>query len=322
MEKMMPTYPTEHVIDPIYDEGFKLIFGREDVSERLILDLLNSIFVNDPELGNIVNVRFTNTEKPNETIGGKGIRYDIRCTTSTGHHFIVEMQKAEQIHFMERCVYYVSRDTAEQGFKGRKDDCEEWDFSLMPVVGLFFTNFHVRELSEKPLVYGRLVDEETGQPMGDYQRYVFIQLPCFHKSEEDCDTQIDKWIYNIKNMGNTQTVAFKSQSDIFDYLHSVSNVAALDKNERDLYEAALMRARDYNAQMKTARIRGHEQGFAMGIAEGRAEGRAEGIAEGRAEGRAEGLTLTAKKMLEKGYDIATVADITGLSEEDIAHLKD
>ncbi|MDE6006028.1 MAG: Rpn family recombination-promoting nuclease/putative transposase [Muribaculaceae bacterium] len=67
-----------------------------------MIKLLNSIFAGDPLLGNNVTIRFTNTERTNELINGRGLRYDITCTTSTGHHFIVEMQKGEQKHLLER----------------------------------------------------------------------------------------------------------------------------------------------------------------------------------------------------------------------------
>lgn len=196
MDKEMPTYPHERVVNPIYDEGFKLIFGREDVSEPLLKDLFNSIFSSDPVLGNITGVQFINTEKQNEILDGRGVRYDIRCVTSTGHHFIVEMQKAEQEHFTERCIYYLSRDISEQGFKGMTKTGESWDFSLTPVVGIFICNFAVRELATRAVVSGRIMDEESRQPIGDYMRYVFIQLPWFQKAAEDCATRTDKWIYN------------------------------------------------------------------------------------------------------------------------------
>ena len=48
-----------------------------------------------------------------------------------------------------------------------------------------------------------------------------------------------------------------------------------------------------------------------------AEGRAEGIAEGRAEGRAE----VARKMLDKGMSTELVAEMTGLSLEEVSSLK-
>ena len=69
---------------------------------------------------------------------------------------------------------------------------------------------------------------------------------------------------------------------------------------------------------------GKAEGLAQGLAQGRAEGKAQGLAEGRAEGRAEGLKeeklLNAKKMKSKGYPIEDIAEITGLSKEEINKL--
>jgi len=52
-------------------------------------------------------------------------------------------------------------------------------------------------------------------------------------------------------------------------------------------------------------------------AEGRAEGMEEGRAEGMAKGRYEEKKTNAKKMKEKGFSVAVIAEITGLAEEEI-----
>ncbi|MDE5806870.1 MAG: Rpn family recombination-promoting nuclease/putative transposase [Muribaculaceae bacterium] len=331
----------QHVLDPMFDVGFKLIFGREDVSEPLLIDLLNSIFDGDPKFGNIVSLSFKNTEHPNEWVEGKGIRYDIKCETADHHHFIVEMQKAEQEHFLERCCYYVDRAVAAQGYrgKGKEKDGEEWDFSLEPVVGVFFCNFHVRELDCRPVVKARLADEETHQPVGDCERYVFIQIPYFKHEEDECTTKLEKWIYNIKNMGRMQKVAFTIE-DTFRYLNEVSDFATLPQSEREIYEAELMKARDYYATMKTARKRGMEkgleegreigleQGRVLGLEQGRVlgleQGRALGLEEGRMEGRAEGRLDTyrqvVKNLAQMGMTPEDIAKATGLSMDELSAL--
>ncbi|MDE6654133.1 MAG: Rpn family recombination-promoting nuclease/putative transposase [Muribaculaceae bacterium] len=303
------------VIDPIYDIGFKLLFGREHVSEPLLISLLNTIFTGDPQLSNIVEVKYENAEKPDEIEEGKGIRYDVHCTTSTGHHFIVEMQKSEQTHFLERSGYYVSRATAVQGYKGDSYESGIWDFSLTPVVGVFLCNFHVRGLPKKPLTKLRLTDEETGEPIGDFHRYAFIQLPFFIKEKVECTDMMDQWIYNIKNMGSRQNVAFTTQNEIFSYLESVSNVAALNKKERDIYEASLMRARDYNAVMKTAEAKAEAKGMAEGMAKGMAEGMAKGAELEKVE--------MIRNMYRHGLSIDVIAAVTNFPiqkiEEIISH---
>ena len=53
-----------------------------------------------------------------------------------------------------------------------------------------------------------------------------------------------------------------------------------------------------------------------GLALGREEGRAEGLAQGRADSLAE----VARAMLAKGMDAATIFELTGLKDTDIASL--
>ena len=85
-------------------------------------------------------------------------------------------------------------------------------------------------------------------------------------------------------------------------------------------------ARAYYAQadihnaIQTADMEALQRGRAEGLAEGRAEGLAEGRAEGLAEGRTEEKLATAKKMKAKGYPIDDIAEMTGLSPEEIEKL--
>jgi predicted transposase/invertase (TIGR01784 family) len=60
------------------------------------------------------------------------------------------------------------------------------------------------------------------------------------------------------------------------------------------------------------------------LASAKREGRAEGLAEGRtaglAEGEAKGKAETARRMLARDMEISVVADITGLSEDEVRAL--
>ena len=308
------------IIDPLIDEGFKLLFGREGISEPLLIKLLNSIFAGDPVLGNIVSLRFTNTEHPNEHINGRGLRYDITCITSNGHHFIVEMQKGEQKHLIERSEYYVARAIASQGYRGKDEENRDWDFSLIPVVGVFLCNFKVHGLESEPITYGGICNLRTGKQIGNSQCYVYIQLPNFTKEELECESLLDKWIYNIKHMGAAQEVAFKTDNEIFKYLDSVSSVAALDPRERDYYEAALKYSRDYNAILSTAKEKAEAQGREEGLAKGLAQGLTEGRAEGLMAGKKEEQRRIALEMVRQGISVDLVTHVTNLSIEEVQDL--
>ena len=66
---------------------------------------------------------------------------------------------------------------------------------------------------------------------------------------------------------------------------------------------------------------GMAKGKAEGMAEGMAKGMTRGMAKGKAEGMAEGQLAIAKRLLEKGYTIPEISELTGLSVADLSQLK-
>lgn len=287
-------------IDPLYDIGFKLLLGRENVSEEVLMNFLNAIFDGDPELSSIIHLRYLNTEHQGEWKDAKGIRYDIMCETSSGHRFIVEMQKASQENFVKRGIYYVCRSIAEQGHRGKDEDELSWEYDVTPVIGVFLCNFHVPALPYKTLTKARILDEETSEPVGDLMRLVFIQLPSFDKREEECVSEFDQWIYNLKNMGQNQAVAFQNRNEIFRRVANIGRLANLSPDERRDYETEIKYARDTYNQIKFALKEGMEKGLEKGRAEG------------RAEGELLGLEKTARKMKRMGFSHEDIHSITGL----------
>ena len=86
----------------------------------------------------------------------------------------------------------------------------------------------------------------------------------------------------------------------------------------------MMTENDYRNCIDFAReegiAEGHASGFAEGIAEGEARGLAVGEAKGRAEGKSETLVAVAKSMKAKGYAIADIMDVSGLSQKEVEEL--
>ena len=103
-----------------------------------------------------------------------------------------------------------------------------------------------------------------------------------------------------------------------------AEIAHYSESERRQYFESQKEYWDNYSIMTTALNKGLRQGRAEGRAEGLAEGRAEGLAEGRVEGLAEGEAKAnrenARRMKAKGYAIHDIAEVTGLSEEEIERL--
>ena len=302
----------DKIIDPLSDLGFKFLFGREKMSEPVLMDLLNAILCSGEDTEKITSLTYLNNERAAEWKDGKSIRYDILCQTESKKRFIVEMQKAGQPNFIDRATFYVSRGIAEQGYRGKKEEEREWDYSLEPVVGVFICSSHVRGLERKPIVRASTLDEETFKPIGTKTRYVFVQLSSFEKEEAECDNLDDQWIYNIKHMGIRQEVAFKQNSEVFRRLEEVANVATLTPEQRYHYEADVKIVRDTLNQIRGAYQDGEETGKEIGIKIGEEKG--------RAEGRAEGKMDVAREMKKRGMKLGDIMLFTGLTEQQISSL--
>lgn len=285
-------------INPLTDFGFKYIFGNA-ADKEFMLSFLNSLF---PQEGGIIDVEYIDKEHVGVSKTSRALIYDLHCLTSSGKKFILEMQNRYQTHFKDRALFYVSEDFVSQGKKG-----DDWDYSLMPVYGVFLMNFDWRNEDDGRIKnHFSIREDETGELFTDKFKLVFIKIPLLEKGEEDCRETFERWIYLLKNMEMLERIPQSFMSEpVFKRLGKVARVAALSEPERRAYDRSLKAYRDNYAIALTERAEGH------------AEGHAEGLAEGRAEGRAEGALLIAGKMLRDGMPPEKIAEYTGLSIDEI-----
>lgn len=112
-------------------------------------------------------------------------------------------------------------------------------------------------------------------------------------------------------MDNLEKIPFLDQKAIFKRLSEIASRPNLSKEERAQYEAEWRMYNDYFNSIESA-----EKKARMEQEEARAKGLAEGLAEGRTEAKLE----DARKMKSKGYPVIDIAEITGLSIEEINNL--
>ena len=113
-------------------------------------------------------------------------------------------------------------------------------------------------------------------------------------------------------MNKLKEISFKDRKTIFGRLESLASQANMTKEERAQYRHEWKIYNDYFNSVDTAKKEGH--------AEGLKEGHAEGLKEGLEKGRAEEKIENAKKMKDKGSPLDFIADITGLTIEEINNL--
>ena len=286
-------------INPFTDWGFKKIFGQE-VTKDILITFLNSLLEGEHV---ITDLTFLDKEQLSETKDMRGIIYDVYCTTDKGERIIVEMQNRDQTHFIDRTTLYIAKAIANQGQKG------SWDYELDAVYGVFFMNFKSMELDNDKLRTDIVLsDKETHKMFTDKVRMIYLQLPCFTKSEAECNTLFDCFIYTLKNMEILDRMPFMAKNAVFKKLAEIADVNTLTQEEHEKYDSSIKVLRDNIAVYQGA------------IREGEMKGMEEGIKTGLAKGRQEGRIETIKMLLASGMPIEQIATALNVDIEELKAL--
>ena len=297
--------------DPSVDYAFKRIFGTEKYKDATIR-LLNSLIADRK----IVDVSYPNTEIIGPTGSSRKSAIDVLCEDQDGAKFIVEMQNAEQSHFMERTVFYASKVISMLAEPGR-----EYDYSIPPSYVIAFINFKLGRIEgcnvdegQYFLHYVTREDSLKGKLPGSTE-YFFLGIDDFDKNEDELETYPEKWLYLLKHSKSFSgiPVSYKADETFRTYFEACAR-AGFSKDEETRYTNAMMNEWDIANSKREACERAEAKGRAEGLAEGEAKGRTEGAAEKQSE--------IAKAMLQKNFPIDVIASVTGLSEKQVKDLQD
>ena len=175
---------------------------------------------------------------------------------------------------------------------------------------LDFLNFSPIDFKKQFRTDVVLAEKDTKEQFSDKLRMIYLQLPLFTKEADECENQVERWIYLLKNMETLHRLPWAAQSAVFQKLESIADVGGMTRAERLQYDEALKKYRDTISVFEGVRM------------EGRMEGRKEGRMEGNAEGRENEKKATIRRLLASGASVDIIAIATGMSEADVRHLID
>ena len=121
-----------------------------------------------------------------------------------------------------------------------------------------------------------------------------------YKEAEECENQVERWIYLLKNMETLNRLPWAAQSAVFKKLESIADVSAMTRAERLQYDEALKKYRDTISVFEGVRM--------------------EGRMEGRVEGSLKEKMAIASNLRSMGMSISDISKATGLQEEEIKAL--
>lgn len=294
-------------INPVTDFGFKRIFKDEEITRGFLNALVQKY---DPKTY-IKSVTITDGEIDEINKDSRRVVYDVHCTTDNEEHFVIEMQNEPQTFFSERIVYYLSRAISYQQGKGYieytdangKKQKKQWNYHLKKIYGVFFMNFKDADPDrQQGLSHFAFMETDRKYQDSDVLQYWKIQMPIYRKMKEsDCHDDIDKWIFNITNMPEMNTqLAFTDEIPLFKRLEKIASYADLSPQQQIQYDDSF---NNYLAYMG-------QQEYKL----------QEGIKIGRAEGAKTASIAIARKLKAKNASIDEIAELTGLSPDEIQKL--
>lgn len=263
------------------DYAFKKVFGSPS-SEKIIIQFLNALFEGHME---IADIEFRNKEILPADPEGKRIVYDLYCTTTTGYHFIVEMQQEASELFGKRMVFYASSCVRLQGESGGT-------YNFSPVYLIVITDFNMRPLDKKLVNEVLLMERESKIVYTEDLKIFFLSLPQVPKRWEECETKLQKLLFLIKNMEKLNKESKPYKSGEYKELFHASMLSNLAAEEMAVYEKTLIR----ELEMESAREYAYEEGIERGIEQ------------------------VARRMKERGVAIGDIMLNTGLTQEQVESL--
>ena len=184
---------------------------------------------------------------------------------------------------------------ARQGERG-----SSWNYEIDSVYLVTFLNFSPLDFKKQFRTDVVLAEKDTKEQFSDKLRMIYLQLPLFTKEADECENQVERWIYLLKNMETLNRLPWAAQSAVFKKLESIADVGGMTRAERLQYDEALKKYRDTISVFEGVRL--------------------EGRMEGNAEGRVEEKIAIARNLKSMGMSISDVSKATGLQEEEIKAL--
>ena len=149
-----------------------------------------------------------------------------------------------------------------------------------------------------------LREKSSDSIFSDKLRFINLSLPFFDKSEEECETGFEKWIYVLKYMEVLERLPFTAQKKIFNHLAKLADVRCLSSEEQEKYDESIKAVDDYYSGLYGSYVEGEEKG----------------IAKGRAEGELSKSLTIARNLLAMGMTLPQIMKATGLNEEQLKQL--
>ena len=292
-------------LSPKLDVVFQALFG-EVGNESITKGFLETILERKIDSIDLSRNPILRREFKDEKLGV----LDIIAKLDKNEICNIELQIVDKKNIIERILYYWSRLYSRQIKSG-----EDYKI-LQKAIVILITDFKIENLEE--LDYHsrwKIMEDKQGKKIILTQKLEIdiIELPKIIGKEKEQDNLLD-WLYFLENPKSERvTEKMKENENLKEAVKKLDNLSEDEKMQRiaDLRQKAIM---DEKAI--------YEKGLEIGIEKGIQRGMEKGIEKGIMEGSQKEKIEIAKKMLELKIDKETIAEATGLTEQEIEKILD
>ena len=272
------------------DIMFKAFYGRKE-NEEFLQDFLEAILGEKIVIKKVMHdVRLEQLAKEQKF----GI-LDLGVELEDGEFINVEIQIKNYKNIEKRTTFYACKKLIEQ--LGPGEDYRQ----LKPTIIIAILDYSFIKLPEYITETVRVVKEHREYEINNDVKYYYIELEKFRNQNPDMTKRINQWsAFLDMERGDLLEMACKENDKV---KRAVENYEVLtgDEEVKRLAEIRLMSKLEERSALDCAREEGIE----------------EGKRKGREEGKREGIKEVAKALKERKEPIEKIAEITGLSKEEI-----
>ncbi len=273
------------------------------------------------------------SETTKETEDDKFIRVDIKVKDSEDKIYLIEVQYARELDYIQRILYGTAKAITEHLKEGASFSNVVKIFSVNILYFNFgkgddyiyhgttvFKGLHTN--SELKLTKAQEKFYKTEKISDIYPEFYLIDVKNF--DDENAGDNLGQWVYFFKNGEIKDTFKAKGLKEAKKKLSVLkmgnADRAAYERFQYNLhYQASLYESTYINGQME-----GMEKGRKKGKKEGMKEGMEKGIKKGKKEGIKEGMEkgkiAMAKGLKEKGIKLEIIVESSGLSKQQVEKL--
>ena len=283
------------------DIMFKAFYGRKE-NEEFLQDFLEAVLEEKIKIKKVMHdVRLEQLAKEQKF----GI-LDLGVELEDGEFINVEIQIKNYKNIEKRTTFYACKKLIEQ--LGPGEDYRQ----LKPTIIIAILDYSFIKLPEYITETVRVAKEHREYEINNDVKYYYIELEKFRNQNPDMTKRINQWsAFLDMERSDLLEMACKENDKV---KRAVENYEVLtgDEEVKRLAEIRLMSKLEEKSALDCAREDGIEEGKKIGREIGREQERRETI---------EKLRKIAKKLKEQKMQTKQIAEITGLSEEEIEDLK-